>query len=259
MQKNIIFKLKIINFKTTAQKIIIIGLILLLFTSGSNIVSSYKIITIKNNNSNKFLSIPSYLKKGDILFCDIKPIWCKFFGFNGNKGYSNDHCAMYIGNNRFIEASVYLPILFGPHKNDKLGVVVSHKFILNLWATNFTFGYVNNATSEQIEGAIKWAKKQLLSPYQWSWPNLDNYQSWHGCPNSNGTTFDPDGNKFYECYSGYWYCAELVWAAYLSQSNNLSIGSMWIKDEQDDGNYHWVVSPRSIRNDENNFTLYSDL
>jgi len=130
--------------------------------------------------------------------------------------------------------------------------------VLNLWATNITHGYVKNATVEQRKGAIEWTKTQRWSPYQWSWISLDNYQSWHACPNPNGSAYDPDGNKYYECYPDHWYCSELIWAAYLHQSKNLSVGALWIKDEQGDGNCHWLVSPQSIRDDKINFTLYSD-
>jgi len=246
--------------KNISIKITIIGLILLLFTAGfsSSVSSNIKSLNENNKNSKNYLKIPSNLKRGDIVFFDMKPIWCKLLKFDGTKGFSNDHCAMYIGNNRFIEASPYRSIFFGPYKNDKLGVVITPRFIFNLWGTNFTFGYVKNATEEQREGAIKWAKTQVGKPYQWAFPNKDNYQSWHACPNPDGSAYDPNGTKYYECYPNYWYCSELVWAAYLSQSRDLDIGSGWFKDEKDDGNYHWWVSPQSIRDDQSNFTLYCE-
>ena len=54
--------------------------------------------TIVKQNDKKYFNanktVPSYLQKGDILFCDIRPIWVKLFGFHGNEGFSNDHCAM---------------------------------------------------------------------------------------------------------------------------------------------------------------------
>ncbi|MDG6229605.1 MAG: hypothetical protein QCH96_06540, partial [Candidatus Thermoplasmatota archaeon] len=45
------------------------------------------------------LSVPSYLKPGDILFCDVKPEIASYLnnigiGFFSWSGRSNDHCAM---------------------------------------------------------------------------------------------------------------------------------------------------------------------
>lgn len=107
------------------------------------------------------------LKKGDLVFCDVKPIISQTANNNGNnriysaKGYSNDHVLMYIGNNRFIESC---PYFYNPLKSDWIGVVITPLIVLKVWATNFTYGRV--ATTQEIKNdAIRWAKTQRGTPY----------------------------------------------------------------------------------------------
>jgi cell wall-associated NlpC family hydrolase len=152
--------------------------------------------------------IPSYLKPGDILFCDVKPKIVdklKNIGIDSLiniNGFSNDHCAMYIGYNRFIESA---PYRFNIFKMKIIGVVISPFWKIKLWATNFTYAYVN--TSQKIRNdAVDWAKTLLGQPYQF----LGGY--------ANPNPSDPSDGK-----SNYWYCSELIWASYWNQNFKLII------------------------------------
>lgn len=237
--------------KNKTIKITIIGVFLILIISGFNITLGGNIQFKKEKNVScfNFFTVPPDLKKGDIFFCDTRN------GFN--EGYSNDHCGIYLGHNLFIHAAPRNPYLFGPYKGMARGVVITHIFFLNLKWENITFGYVTNATDEQREGVVKWALSQWGQPYQWSISSWDNYQSWHACPNPDGVMTDPYGNTFIEEYPDYWYCSEFVWAAYLNQSEDFDLGSLWYKD-YDDGYYHCDVWPGTIRHDED-VTLYPEI
>lgn len=144
-------------------------------------------------------SLPAYLKVGDIMFCDIKPEILKKIEpiglglFFGMPGHANDHCAMYIGDNRFVEAS---PYRLRPLYMDVVGVVISPFWKIQLWATNFTYATVDT-TQEIRDNAVEWAKTQRGRPYQFI----------VGGPNA-------DPNDETDRYADYWYCSELIWAAY---------------------------------------------
>jgi len=171
------------------------------------------------------LSTPAYLKKGDLLFCDYDPEFDSFIqSFNIQvhhpftpTGPHNDHVAMYIGNDMFIEAC---PYFFDEEKGYWVGVVTTHMATFNLWAENITFGILSNVTDEQRNDAVSWAMNQWGQPYQESiFPNNAN-------PN------DEEDEK-----ANHWYCSELIWAAYLNQGFDL--------------NTYLVVSPNSLLEDEN--------
>ena len=115
---------------------------------------------------------------------------------------SGFHCAMYIGNNRFIEAA---PYRLRPLRGEVIGVVISPFWKIRLWATNFTYGSVE--TSQKIrDDAVEWAKTQLGRPYQ--------FDFWNPNPNPD----DP-----LDQYSSHWYCSEIIWAAYWNQGVHLIV------------------------------------
>jgi len=162
--------------------------------------------TNSSAGSNDF---PTDLNVGDILFCDFKSIFkdaaerfdLDWLSNRNVPGYSNDHCMMYIGNNKFIEAT---PYLYRPLQKEWTGVVITRFWFINLWATNITFGYVETDQNTRDE-AVKWAKKRLLKPYQFM-----------GFPN-------PDPNDPSDEFSDSWFCSELIWAAYWNQDVKLSV------------------------------------
>ncbi len=156
-------------------------------------------------------NVPSYLEVGDILFCDIKPVIVKmaeqsnFIKIHPIEGFSNDHAAMYIGKNRFIEST---PYVYRPLRKNWLGVVITPYWLIEAWSTNITFAHVKNTTTQDRKNAVKWAIKQLGSPYQ----------SGSFIPNHN----PKDSN---DEYSNWWFCSELIWAAYYNR--NIPISFTW--------------------------------
>jgi len=164
----------------------------------------------ENSNFKDFFIVPDDIKVGDILFCDIRPfflnIWEKIniSEFINIEGYSNDHCAMYIGNNKFIESA---PYMYKPFKDEWRGVVISPYWKINLWATNITFAYVD--CDQKIRNkAVEWAKTQLRCSYEVGLAD--------GNPNPGDLT-DENADK--------WFCSELIWAAYWN--NNMKLVIDW--------------------------------
>lgn len=124
------------------------------------------IISVIYPKSNK-LSVPSYLKKGDLLFCDINTDFISKFNNSYNRlypinGYSNDHVAMYIGDNMFIESC---PYHWDEDKQSWIGIVTTHIGLLKLWGNNFTYGVLNNVTNEERTNAINWALDKIGESY----------------------------------------------------------------------------------------------
>ncbi|RLF53355.1 MAG: hypothetical protein DRN24_01235 [Thermoplasmata archaeon] len=125
---------------------------------------------LKAYELNKYNSveIPFDLNVGDLLFCDVKPD-IKSIADNYRllpqitslPGYADDHVAMYIGDNKFIEAT---PYLYRPLKNEWLGVIITPYWFLKLWATNITFAYVDTDQKTR-NAAVEWAKTQIGRPY----------------------------------------------------------------------------------------------
>lgn len=171
------------------------------------------------------LSTPSYLNIGDVLFCDYRPDFQSFASsFNihvhdpvTTYGPSNDHVALYIGNDMFIEAC---PYHYNVEKQAWIGVVTTHIGTFNLWATNISYGVLTNVTDGQREGAVAWAKAQIGQPYQETiFPR-------------NNDPFDEDDPT-----SDHWFCSELIWAAYYNQGVQLE--DSWM-----------TVTPNSLIRDE---------
>ena len=159
------------------------------------------------DNVNNNLLVPEYLEVGDLLFCDMDMEFVntvKSLGFDipytyTQPGPSNDHVAMYIGNDQFIEASPY-------HRGDdgKLhGVLVSDIGLIKLWGKNLKYAKID-VSDDLKENAVKWALSQIGQPYQSDYIN------------KNADPLDKSDQ-----YSDEWYCTELVWAAYKNQGLNL--------------------------------------
>ena len=116
------------------------------------------------------LSAPSYLKKGDLLFCDFDPDFISkldrydivYHQPYSRYGFSNDHVAMYIGDNMFVESC---PYYWNEDEQNWIGVVTTHIGLLNLWGNNITYGIINNATIEQRINAVDWALNKTGNSY----------------------------------------------------------------------------------------------
>ena len=182
------------------KKIVTIGIIsIFLLTS----LTTLSVAEIKTSNEKKLLINEDYfdldsLNIGDLLFCDIN-IEVLTYMHEVNSGYSNDHCAMYIGDDRFIHAVPFMP--FVPLSS---GVCIWAFSDIEKYFTNIVFAHVTNATESDKLAAVEWAKERLGRRYQYSW--------WG--PTANYNPYDPD-----DSYSNRWYCSELIWAAYYNISN----------------------------------------
>jgi uncharacterized protein YycO len=118
------------------------------------------------------LSTPSFLEKGDLLFCDynsdfiskLEKYNIKYHHPYSRYGYSNDHVAMYIGNNMFVESC---PYYWDKEEETWIGVVTTHYGLLNLWGENISFGLINNITTEQRKKAVESAIECLGNSYSY--------------------------------------------------------------------------------------------
>ena len=166
---------------------------------------------------------PSNLEKGDILSFDIKQEIADLLNLRQFPGFSNDHVVMYIGSvagvQLFIESNDYSVFHFPWSPLN--GVQITPWCIFSLYADEDTFliGKVHVATEQQKLKAIGFSFSRLFDQYQWGSPDYDPYHSWHANPDITDHT-----NPFYEKYQypddpyiDYWYCYELIWAAYLHQ------------------------------------------
>ena len=130
---------------------------------------------------------PNKVLPGDILYC------------NHSKHQKLIHCAMYIDNDEYIES---LPG-YGVnkfHKNRRPWIWDQYRFyyIRKLYDPNLDYD-----TNDIIDKAIKWAKDQEDSRYQY----------WKISKTSNYNTDDTEDH-----FSQKWICSELIWAAYMNAS-----------------------------------------
>jgi hypothetical protein len=116
------------------------------------------------------LSVPNHIEKGDILFCDFDPDFISKLDFfnisyyypSMRYGYSNDHVAMYIGDNMFIESC---PYYWDKKQNKWIGVVTTHIGLINLWGENISYGIINNVTDRKKSNAANWALDKIGQSY----------------------------------------------------------------------------------------------
>jgi len=182
---------------------------------------------------------PLDIEFGDILFMDVRPFWQELFDLPSNMGEHNDHVAMYIGLNRFIESSDYTPWAGGYLD----GVQISPWWWMNLVYCDFTVGTVTSATQGNKLAAVCFAISRLGQQYQHTYQGYDPYHSWHANPDID----DPESPYYYpdDPYINYWYCSELVWAAYLRQGINTDSTPGPIDGQ------HYLVSPDDMLNSSN--------
>jgi len=173
---------------------------------------------------------------GDIIFMEVRNFWQELFDLPSNDGEHNDHVAMYIGLNRFIESNDYTAWEGGYLD----GVQISPWWWMNVVFCDFTVGRVDSATTNQKLEAVAFSLSQIGETYQHSYPNYEPYHSWHANPD-----IDDPGSPYYypdDPYINYWYCTEIVWAAYLHQGINTDS-----TPEPVDG-IHYLVTPDDMLN-----------
>ena len=158
---------------------------------------------------------PFDIQPGDILFMEVRQFWQDLFDLPSNNGDHNDHVAMYIGLNRFIESCDYTA--WGGGYLD--GVQISPWWWMNVVYCNFTVGRVVSATPTKILETLGFSICQIGETYQHTYSGYEPYHSWHANPDIN----DPQSPYYYpdDPYIEYWYCTELVWASYLHQGINI--------------------------------------
>jgi hypothetical protein len=234
-------KLRLLN------KTLIIGIILFFIGVSFNPNICGKIINLNNFQKKSYeqsSSVPESLQFGDIIFMDVRPVIGDIFDVHSNKGFSNDHCAFYIGHNWFIEASDYSMSKLNLFN----GVQFTPMFFYRCWAHNFTYARIINASSSQKYQAFKFYLKQFREPYQYGWPGFEDYMSWHCNPDIDNTSspyYYPD-----DPYLNYWYCSEIIWSSYLHQNINLDATPDPVWDPVECG-YYYLASVNDIRNSEN--------
>ena len=212
--------------------------------------SSYKAeknYLFNSKQTDKYINDSEIFKNvslGDIIFMDCK----RYNPFHSQPGNYSDHVAIYIGyNNRtneyeFIEAV------------DNSGPRICSFTETRAWAHHFAFGRVTSATKLQRLGAIRWAKQICLERNKPLTPNgerIDNAYQYHP-PMELWKCFRPDG---FELYNKFWYCSELVWAAYYNVDANGNIDynqavEKRIDLDENEWTFPFVVEPREIRDDD---------
>jgi hypothetical protein len=190
------------------------------------------------------------IEVGDILFVDIRPLWVQLFNLPSNSGDSNDHCAIYAGNNKFWETADYTAWEGGFFDGVQKSSLAWMKWVY----CEPQIGKVKYASSSQKSAAVNFAKSQRWEKYQHS------YSSHGGCywanPDVNAPPAIPQSHPFYNKYNYYdkyideWYCSELVWAGYLHQLIELD------RTDDPDSEGHYYVAVDDLRLNNAKINLY---
>jgi len=183
-------------------------------------------VTINNEkNLTEDIQVPDCVEVGDLLFVDWKfdlgedesTIWI-------TPGPYNDHCAIYIGNNTFVDAA------------DR-GVHANNYFHFYYWTKNLVFLRVKTANDSQRQAAADWAISKIGSPYQvfFDFP-------WFMLKIASTNFPFPTANKLY--------CMELLWAAYYNQGIDI---------DQNGWKFPWWVTGSDILNDDDVEVIYKEI
>jgi uncharacterized protein YycO len=202
---------------------------------------------------------PAQLQPGDLLFMDAKGFFVKYCNVpyvkNTATQKSNDHVALYIGVENgvhiFIEAMNYA-IYFNSVNftlQGKTGVQKTPWWKFYFWATNFTIGKVTDATAQQKQKAINHATALLGAGYQSAFSNYPPFCYW-----ANPDITDPSNPYYHKTYyypvdswADKYFCAELVWACYLSITPSpINLDPDPKPDGTYNGNPAWGVYPNTL-------------
>jgi hypothetical protein len=183
-------------------------------------------LTLNNENSvTTDIMVPDCVEVGDMLFVD----WIFDIGEDEStiwmsSGPYNDHCALYIGNNTFVDAAAK-----GVHAND-----YAHFYS---WTKNLVFLRVKTANESQRLAAAEWAIRKIGLPYQ-MWFDLP----WLGLKIVNTDLPLPTAKELY--------CFELLWAAYYTQGIDI---------DQNGWKFPWVVTGNDILYDDDVEVVYKEI
>jgi cell wall-associated NlpC family hydrolase len=165
------------------------------------------------------LVVPDCIQKGDLLLFDVG--WDESNRWK-RPGPYNEHCAIYIGNNSFIDAF-------------PKGVHVKNYTHYHNWQKNLVFLRVKTANESQRQAVIDWALDQLGVPYQNFFLTL-------------GLKIAHLRLPFFT--AGKLYCMEFLWAAYYLQGIDI-----------DRNGWHlpWWVTGNDIIYDDDIEIVYSEV
>ena len=206
------------------------------------------------------------LKKGDIVFCEIRDIWVMLGGHDVKKGF--DHVAIYRGRGHINSKGEFV-------ENSKLGVpyVIEATYLptpevrytplsLLFLYSELCYSKVKNVNETVINRVVDFAESQLGCPYQhffymakkdkprfmWDYTRWDeNNLGYKFRKHANNVPDDP-----LDPFSDWYYCAEFVWASYYNAGVNLD--PKYPEDLNHDGEpdvidgygYLRYVSPQNI-------------
>jgi hypothetical protein len=167
------------------------------------------------------ITVPDCVEVGDLLLLDLP--WVEFIYYRIPGPY-NDHGAIYVGNNTFVDAVV--PVV---KSRD-----YSHFYSLQ---KNYVFLRVKTANESQRQAAAAWAASKVGSPYQHFFR-----PPWFGLKMANTNLSLPIAHKFY--------CMELLWAAYYHQGIDI---------DQNGWSFPWWVPGDDILNDDDVEIIYRNV
>ena len=183
-------------------------------------------VTINNKKClTKDIKVPDCVEVGDLLFVD----WRFDVGADESSiwtflGPYNDHCAIYTGNNTFVDAEAH-------------GVSANDYFHIYYWTKNLVFLRVKTANESQRLAAAAWAISQIGLPYQFYFRF-----PWFGLKIAHTNLPFPTAHELY--------CFELPWAAYYNQGIDI---------DQNGWKFPWWVTGNDILNDNNVEVIYKEI
>jgi len=225
------------------KKTIILIIIILLISINT---SQATYTTEKNQKQNIKSSIFDKLKRGDLVFCEIKEIFIKMGGVDVKSGF--DHVAIYLGRGNIKNGKFIKNNLTGTHYVIEATFLPFTKVrytrlsLLRLYS-QLQFARVNNSNQIIIEEAIDFGESQLGCGYQHFGlkPKTENpmfpwqYEPWekdeleykfHNHANNNPD--DPD-----DPFSDWYYCADLAWSCYYNAG--IDLDPIYPEDRNQDG------------------------
>jgi len=167
------------------------------------------------------ITVPDCVEEGDLLLLDFP--WVTFIYFKIPGPY-NEHGAIYVGNNTFVDAVI--PVV---KQRD-----YSHFYNLQ---KNFVILRVKTANESQRYAAAAWAKSKVGSPYQHTFR-----PPWFALKIANSNLPFPVAEKFY--------CMELLWAAYYHQGIDI---------DQNGWKFPWWVPGEDILHDDDVEIIYQSI
>jgi hypothetical protein len=181
----------------------------------------YSSMNIPDTNTlNETILVPDSVEIGDLILIDLTAdqsnLWKR-------PGPYNEHSALYIGNNTFVEAN---------------GVVRYRDYTsFYLLQRNLVFLRVKTANESQRHAAAAWAISKIGVTYQYFFES-----PWFGLKIAHTDLLFPTANELY--------CMELLWAAYYAQGIDI---------DQNGWKFPWWVDGNDILHDDDIEVIYQEV